>query len=47
MLSISTAKAQSLRPVYLDPNAPVEQRVQDALSRMTTHEKVLLPNPAW
>jgi beta-glucosidase len=42
MLSISTTKAQSSRPVYLDPNAPVEQRVQDALSRMTTHEKVLL-----
>lgn len=28
--------------VYLDPNAPVEQRVQDALSRMTIHEKVQL-----
>ena len=28
------------RPVYLDPNASVEARVQDALSRMTTHEKV-------
>lgn len=26
--------------IYLDPNAPVEARVQDALSRMTVHEKV-------
>ena len=25
---------------YLDPNAPVEARVKDALSRMTLHEKV-------
>jgi beta-glucosidase len=28
------------RPVYLDPNAPVEERVEDALSRMTLEEKV-------
>lgn len=34
------AAAQSETPVYLDPNAPVEERVQDALSRMTLHEKV-------
>ena len=27
-------------PLYLDEKAPLEQRVQDALSRMTTHEKV-------
>lgn len=26
--------------VYLDPKAPIEDRVKDALSRMTTHEKV-------
>ncbi len=26
--------------VYLDPKAPIEERVKDALSRMTTHEKV-------
>ncbi|MDO4171775.1 MAG: glycoside hydrolase family 3 C-terminal domain-containing protein [Prevotellaceae bacterium] len=25
---------------YLDPNAPIEERVKDALSRMTLHEKV-------
>ena len=28
------------RSVYLDPNAPVEERVEDALSRMTLEEKV-------
>lgn len=27
---------------YLDPNAPIEERVKDALGRMTTHEKVQL-----
>ena len=27
---------------YLDPKAPLEERVKDALSRMTTHEKIQL-----
>ena len=27
---------------YLNPNAPLEERVKDALSRMTTHEKIKL-----
>lgn len=27
---------------YLDPNAPIEERVKDALSCMTLHEKVML-----
>ena len=31
-----------LTDLYLDPNAPLESRVQDALSRMTIHEKVQL-----
>ena len=31
-----TAQAQT----YLNPNAPLEDRVKDALSRMTTHEKI-------
>lgn len=35
-LSMATAQAQ----IYLDPNAPLEDRVQDALSRMTLHEKI-------
>lgn len=29
-------------PVYLDKNAPIEKRVEDALSRMTLEEKVAL-----
>lgn len=37
LLQMSMA-AQS--QVYLDPQAPVEDRVEDALSRMTTHEKI-------
>ena len=35
-LTAMTTTAQ----VYLDPNAPIEERVKDALSRMTTHEKI-------
>ncbi len=38
LLTAMTTTAQ----VYLDPNAPLEERVQDALSRMTTHEKILV-----
>ncbi len=37
-ISNITAQAQ----VYLDPNVPIEERVKDALSRMTTHEKIQL-----
>ena len=29
-------------PVYLDPSAPLEERVEDALSRMTLEEKVAM-----
>ena len=29
-------------PVYLDPSKTVEERVEDALARMTTKEKVAL-----
>lgn len=32
--------AQQSKPVYLDADAPLEQRVEDALSRMTLHEKI-------
>ena len=34
-----TAQAQQL-PTYLDENKPVEQRIEDALSRMTLDEKI-------
>ena len=36
------ANAQSMKPIYLDNTKPVEQRVEDALSRMTMEEKVAL-----
>ena len=36
--SLFTASAQT--PVYLDENAPIEQRIDDALSRMTLDEKI-------
>ncbi len=41
--AISVAACTSARydgPVYLDKDAPIEDRVEDALSRMTTEEKV-------
>ena len=38
--AVCFAQNQAQRPVYLDPNAPVEERVEDALSRMTLEEKV-------
>lgn len=34
------AGAQTQRPIYLDPSAPIEERITDALSRMTVHEKI-------
>ena len=36
MITMTSSNAQ----VYLDPQAPIEERVKDALSRMTTHEKI-------
>ncbi|UZT99327.1 glycoside hydrolase family 3 C-terminal domain-containing protein [Chryseobacterium fluminis] len=36
------AQSNTTLPVYLDESKPVEQRVQDALSRMTTEEKVAM-----
>ena len=39
--ALSTATyAQQSKPVYLDPSQPIEARIHDALSRMTTHEKI-------
>lgn len=40
MLATTTVSAQKTKPFYLDSNAPLEQRVEDALSRMTLHEKI-------
>ena len=40
-LSIMAAlPASAQKPVYLDTNKPIEERVKDALSRMTLEEKV-------
>ena len=37
----AAAQVQSLgKPAYLDPQSPIEERVSDALSRMTLHEKI-------
>ena len=37
----STAQTKTI-PIYLDESKPVEQRVKDALSRMTLEEKVAM-----
>lgn len=42
MTIVATTGLHAQKPVYLDPNQPIEARVQDALSRMTTHEKIKL-----
>ena len=42
-LTYSASKAQTKTiPIYLDDSKPVEQRVKDALSRMTLEEKVAM-----
>ena len=43
-ICIWTARAQqpSAVPVYLDDSQPIEKRIDDALSRMTTEEKVAI-----
>lgn len=40
-MAAAAASAQKpAKPLYLDNSAPLEQRVKDALGRMTTHEKI-------
>ena len=41
-LTIATAQQTNERPIYLDPDAPIEYRVEDALSRMTLREKIAI-----
>lgn len=41
-VTASTMEMSSSQPLYLDRNAPIEERVEDALSRMTLEEKVAL-----
>ena len=40
ILAACCAQPEYKGPVYLNPNAPVEDRVEDALARMTLEEKV-------
>ena len=45
LLSCSFAAVLSVQaavPVYLDRSKPIEDRVEDALSRMTTEEKIAI-----
>ena len=42
LICTSVVFAQSKVPVYKDVNVPIEQRVEDALSRMTVEEKVAM-----
>lgn len=40
MMLILTMNTTTKAQVYLDQEAPIEERVEDAISRMTTHEKI-------
>lgn len=40
ILSVSSLGATASTPVYLDDTRPIEERVEDALSRMTLREKI-------
>jgi beta-glucosidase len=42
LLFTAPLAGRELQPVYLDVDAPIEQRIEDALSRMTREEKVAL-----
>jgi beta-glucosidase len=41
------AQSRVERPIYKDPKAPVEQRVEDLLSRMTLEEKIAQITAVW
>lgn len=52
VIAVLTASAASARPhqdepVYKDPKAPLEQRVEDLLSRMTLEEKIAQITCIW
>ena len=40
LLATTSLQAQEVLPVYLDESQPLEQRIEDALSRMTLDEKI-------
>lgn len=39
---VASSPERTIRPIYLDPDAPIEERVEDALSRMTLREKIAI-----
>ncbi|HEY0686908.1 MAG TPA: glycoside hydrolase family 3 N-terminal domain-containing protein [Steroidobacter sp.] len=43
----ASAQSKTERPPYKDPSLPVEQRVQDLLSRMTLEEKIAQITAVW
>ena len=43
----ATARPGHNQPAYKDPNAPIEQRVEDLLSRMTLDEKIAQITTIW
>ena len=42
LIASCAGKKTANLPVYLDPDKPLEERVEDALSRMTLEEKVAM-----
>mgnify|MGYP002264005203 FL=1 len=42
LLSVLTTSLSAQVPLYQNPDAPIEERVEDALNRMTLEEKVAL-----
>lgn len=42
LMSMAVAQLSAQTPLYLDDNAPIEARVEDALSRMTLDEKIAI-----
>jgi beta-glucosidase len=46
-ISVILAQAGGQTPIYLDPKRPVEERIDDLMSRMTLKEKVGQLNLVW
>src|SRR5690349_16255118 len=46
-LCLGSAAAQSPSPLYKNPNAPLEERIQDLLARMTLEEKIAQITTVW
>lgn len=42
IVAMAATPQRTTRPIYLDPDAPIEERVEDALSRMTLREKIAI-----